>query len=211
MSTQAIILMVAVFFLLVLLAGIIIGWLLNALSNVPPRPLGPQPPPLRIPDTFDEPSLSSAIAVRLAGAPANGAPPTAGPGDAPVVWVDAGDEVLVHLSSAAVKILERMVLISVDLETDQTGRTPLVVALAVSGAGEPAGLVATTDERPRGNALLAARWGRALQAAVWASLLGLARDHAAERAAGPLSISAAAGTLKLGAGNPLQAAGRTPA
>jgi len=143
--------------------------------------------------------------VRLAGTPANGARMPANQSYASVIWVDGGDEVLVHLNSATVRIMDRMLLVSVDLETDQTGRTPLVVALAVSGEGEPAGLVATTDEFPRGNALLAARWGRALHAAVWASVLALAGEHATERAMAPLGISAATGRLRLQAGNPLQA------
>jgi hypothetical protein len=92
-----------------------------------------------------------------------------------------------------------MLLLSVDLETDQTGRTPLVVALALGNADDPAGLVATTDELPHGNGLLASRWGKPLQDAVWASLLGLATDHAEERGLAPQSITASAGTLQLSA------------
>ncbi len=204
MSIHAIV-VVAVIFLLVLLVGIVIGWRLGAVSKRPPSPPGPPPPPHKIPDIFDEVALSSALAVRLAGTPANGARIPANQSNASVIWVDGGDEVLVHLNSATVRIMDRMLLVSVDLETDQTGRTSLVVALAVSGEGEPAGLVATTDEFPRGNALLAARWGRALHAAVWASVLALASEHATERAMAPLGISAATGRLRLQAGNPLQA------
>jgi hypothetical protein len=114
-----------------------------------------------------------------------------------VVWVDGGDEVLVHLSAAQVRILDKMLLVSVDLETDQTGRTPLTVALALGTATDPAGLVAVTDEFPQGNGQLAARWGAALQAAVWSSLLGLSQDHAAERNKAPRGISAAPGQLTL--------------
>ncbi len=78
------------------------------------------------------------------------------------------------------------------------------MALALGDASDPVGLVATTDELPRGNGLLAARWGRALQAAVWASLLGLSQDHATERNQAPAGISAAPGRLSLRAGAPLQ-------
>ncbi len=210
MSVQALVI-VLIIFLLLLLIGILIGWRLGAQIKPPPSPPppAPPPPPYKIPDTFDEPALSTALAMRLAGSPANGARPIPVESNTPVIWVDAGDEVLVHLNSANVRILDRMLLVAVDLESDQTGRASLVVVLAVAGEGEPAGLVATTDELPRGNALLAARWGRALQAAVWASLLGLAKDHAGERRMAPLGISAASGRLRLQAGTPLQAQGGT--
>jgi hypothetical protein len=94
---------------------------------------------------------------------------------------------------------------SVDLETDQTGRTPLVVAFAL-GSRDDAGLVAATDELPRGNGLLAARWGPALRAAAWASLLMLAQDHANERGAAPLGLALTGGQLHLHAGPDLRVA-----
>jgi len=163
----------------------------------------PPCPPPKIPDHLDESALTSEISIRLAGTPADG---TAAPADAPqkVIWVEHGDEVLVHLDSMRIRIIDRAVIVSVDLETDQTGRTPLVVSFAVGRADDPAGLIAVTDEFPRGNGLLASRWGRPLQAAAWASLLGIANDHATERASAPMGISAERGRLSLKAGLPLK-------
>jgi hypothetical protein len=192
-------------FVIVLLIGIRIGWLLARRS----RPGPPYTPPPVVPDTFDESTLPAALAVRLAGTTANGAALAASPGNQ-VIWVDAGDEVLVHLDSIQTKVLDRMVLISVDLETDQTGRTPLIVNFALGNAQDPAGLVAVTDEYPRGNGSLAARWGETVQAALWSTLLGLAQDHATERGKAPSGISAATGVLTLHAGNPISAAKAHP-
>jgi hypothetical protein len=168
----------------------------------PPSP--PYCPPLRIPDRLDETALGAEVGVRLAGAPADGTDP---PEQIPdkVIWVDKGDEVLVHLDSITTRVLDRMLLVSVDLETDQTGRATLVVPFAVGGGGDPAGLIAVTDELPRGNGLLASRWGEAVQAAVWATLLGIASDHAKERASSPLGITAFRGALNLHAGPALSA------
>jgi len=162
--------------------------------------------PPSIPDQLGESALASELSTRLAGKPADG---SAAPATTPtkVIWVDQGDEVLVHLDSMAVRIMDRIVLVSVDLETDQTGRTPLIVSFSVGGDNDPAGLVSVTDEFPRGNGLLASRWGRALQAAAWASVLGIANDHAAERGLAPLGIVAASGTLSLKAGPPLKVTG----
>lgn len=203
-----------VILLLILLLGIFIGlvlaWIWRRRHHPPPPPPCPPCPPCppyKIPDQLGETDLTTQISVRLIGNTANGVPlpavPTGTPPPAKVIWVDHGNEVLVHLDSTAVRILDRMVLVSVDLETDQTGRTPLVCSFAVSGAGELGGLVATTDQLPRGLGSLASAWGQQLQSAVWSSLMGLANDHAAERSMTPRALSAAAGTLSLHAGTAL--------
>lgn len=196
--------------ILVLLFGIWMGLMLARRRGVHHPPPPPPPPPCpaggyKIPDQLGEAALTTAISVRLAGSPANGVPLSTESASTPgaaskVIWIDHGNEVLVHLDSTAVRILDRMVLVSVDLETDQTGRTPLVCSFAVSGAGELGGLVATTDSLPRGSGALASRWGQQLQTAVWSSLMGLVNDHATERSLTPRALSAAAGTLSLNAG-----------
>ncbi len=171
-----------------------------------PPPCPPCPPPFKIPDQIGEKDLTTHLAVRLMGTTANGVPHPAGAAAAPpnkVIWVDHGNEVLVHLDSTKVRILDRTVLVSVDLETDQTGRTPLVCSFAVSGADELGGLVATTDELPRGLGVLASCWGQQLQSAVWSSLMGLVNDHATERNLTPRALSAKAGALSFNAGSAL--------
>jgi hypothetical protein len=159
--------------------------------------------PLRTPDSFDASTLAKELALRIAGSPADGSVPAALIPPA-IVWVDAGSEVLAHLDSIQARLLDGTLLVSIDLETDQTGRSPLIIALTISAdPKDPAGLIATTDEHPRGHGQLAARWGRPLQAAVWASLLSIAQDHAAERSGAPQSITITANGLTLQAGPPL--------
>jgi hypothetical protein len=183
--------------------GVITGWILawrkGQIHHPPPPPCPPQCPPPKIPDKLDEPAFANTIAVRLAGTPADGSKPST---QAPtkVIWVDQGDEILVHLDSIATRILDRMLLVSIDVETDQTGRTSLVVPFALGNTGDPAGLVAVTDHYPRGNGLLASRWGEAVQAAVWSTVLSIAAEHAAERGSAPLGISASRGAIQLHAG-----------
>jgi len=191
-------LVVIVVLLIGVLIGLLLAWLLFRRAPAPPPP--PPPPPPRIPDQFDPPALSGALQTRLQGTTADGSA-AVGVVGSQVIWVDAGDEVLVHLDSIQTRILDRLVLISVDLESDQTGRTPLIVSFALGNASDPAGLVVATDEFPRGDGRLAARWGQSVQAAVWASLLSLAQEHADERGKAPVGISAAPGTLTLHAGD----------
>jgi hypothetical protein len=171
----------------------------------------PPPPteicyPLKYPPRYDETSLGVELSTRIAGRPADGSTPIAGAARAAkVIWVDAGDEVLVHLDSLRVALRNRLVVVSIDLECDQTGRTPLVCTFALGDSTDPAGLFAVTNELPRGNGLLAARWGAAVQAAVWNSLLGLVTDHAGERNLAPLGLLAVDGALSLRAGDPILA------
>lgn len=158
-----------------------------------------------VPQVLDGPALVSNLGPRLVGPRADGVRPDSPPETVPpqVVWVDAGDEVLVHLDSLNARVLKETLLVSLDLETDQTGRSPLVCAFALGGVGDQAGLLAVTEELPQGNPLLAARWGRAVQAAIWNGLLELADEQAKSRNAAPLGISITQGKLQLRAGEAL--------
>lgn len=165
-----------------------------------------QPPPLKIPDSFTEATLAAELAQRLAGTSADhGAVLTTRRVTGQVIWVDAGSEVLVHLDSTAAHLADGLLLVSVDFECDQTGRTPLVAAFGMNHGADAAGLFCTTDELPRGNGILASRWGRIFQDALWAALTGLISDHANERKLFPLALISSKGTLQLRSGAPLNA------
>ena len=114
-----------------------------------------------------------------------------------VIWVDGGDEIVAHLDSLTIRLLDGTVVMSLDLEDDATGRAPVVVRFAVSSANDAAGLVAATDEVAGGNPVFAARWGQAVQNAAWAALLGLAQEHATAHGRAPQGISAVGGALRL--------------
>ncbi len=154
----------------------------------------------QVPDYFDETSLASHLALRLGRTSQNDKSSDSQSLVPAVIWVDRGDEVLVHLNSIRIQIRDGMLLISIVLETDQRGRTPMVVALALGGVNDPAGLVAVVDELPHGDGVIASRWGKTLQEALWASLTGLALDHAKERSSAPHGFSASWGRLQLHAG-----------
>jgi hypothetical protein len=162
--------------------------------------------PLKYPPRYDEKSLGVELSHRIAGRPADGSATSILQTRFPtkVIWVDAGDELLVHLDSIRVALRDKLVAVSIDVECDQTGRTPLVCTFALGDQADPAGLFAVTDELPRGNGLLAARWGAAVQAAVWNSLLSLVKDHASERNLAPLGLTAVDGALALRAGESLK-------
>jgi hypothetical protein len=147
-----------------------------------------------VPDKIAGAELASMLRTRVIGASVTRAP--APLSSASVVWVDGGDEVLVHLDSITTQLVGSTVLVSLDLESDQTGRTTLVVAFAISST-DSAGLVAATDQLPRGNGILAARWGAAVREAAWSAMLALASDHAKERGLAPRGFAIAGGDIHL--------------
>ena len=167
-----------------------------------------QAPALLIPDSFTETALAAELGKRLAGTPAETAPALSTRRiTGQVIWVDAGSEVMLHLDSTKVHIADGLLVVSVDFDCDQTGRTPLIAAFGMNKGADAAGLFSTTDELPRGNGLLAARWGRIYQDAIWAALTGLLSDHAAERKLFPLALVCAKSTLTLHSGPALNATG----
>jgi len=156
----------------------------------------------RYPERYSEATLGAELSTRLAGKLASGGSLVTGRATS-VVWVDAGSEVMVYLDSVKVKIAGNVVAVSIDLESDQTGRTPLIVTLALGATGDLAGMLAVTDDLPRGNGLLAARWGGAVTSAVWSALLGLLQDFASERRLNPAGFAVMPGVLRLVADNPI--------
>jgi hypothetical protein len=210
-----VIVVLALLVLILLIALLLL--LLRSRSDVPGGG-GDEPPVIDpadlIPSRLDEQSLPAYLGVRLQGAPSSvdvtalpaGPSSVAGVPSGPlsrVVWVDGGDEALVHLDSLTTKIVGATLVVSVDLETDQTGRAPVTVRFALGDGSDPAGLIAATDEVAGGHPLLVSRWGEAVTAAAWSALVGLGVDHADQRGgvAGHLTIDS--GHLVLRARTPV--------
>ena len=132
-----------------------------------------------MPGELDQPALQQSLARQLAG-----------PHDerAAIVWVKDGDEVVLWLDSLGVDIEPGTLRVRVDLETEQTGRAPQDVVIALAEPSAPPSLLAVSDETARGDARLAARWGRTLQDAVWSALLEVAGADATGIAAGDRTL-----------------------
>lgn len=112
-----------------------------------------------------------------------------------VVWVDGEHEALVHLDSLTARTVGTTLLMSIDLETDETGRGPVIVRFAMGGPNDPGGLDVATDEVPHGPAALVSRWGEAVQAALWNGVVGLAARHAAQQGAELAAIGVQRGSV----------------
>ena len=148
----------------------------------PPHGDPPSGPPRRIPDKVTPQALESLLTERIAGTFSSIDEPRDRPSGRAVVWVDHGDEVIVHLDSLKTKVVSSVLLVALDLETDQTGRQTLVVTLA-PGQNPDDELTLVTEQLPRGHAELAMRWGHILQDALFAAFEDMALTHAEERQA----------------------------
>jgi hypothetical protein len=147
---------------------------------------------------LSEAELAAELRRRLVGIPFD-APSGAAAQSAPpaqVIWVERGHELLVHLDSLAVRVRPGLLLASLDVEADQTGRTTVVTPFALPEPGR-GGLVAVTEERPRGDPAVVAHWGTTLQEAIWAALLGIAAEMADHQEQLPTEIAAGEGALHL--------------
>lgn len=158
-------------FVLVLLA-FLLWWLLGRGEPEPDYGFEPDAsvdvvPPGRVREAIRD-SIASAVVV---------ASPDGEPIDR-LVWSDLGDEVLVHLDSLSLEVDDGLIRAGLDLQSDQTGRQTLVVPIAVGRRREEGLAIAVTESVPIGHEGLAARWGQALQAAVWSGLLDYARERA---------------------------------
>lgn len=100
------------------------------------------------------------------------------PPPAQVIWQDGDGEVLVHIDQTKVVMFPGLVLVALTLEADETGLGQLVVPFAVGSPSSPAGLLAVTEDRPRGPAQLVDRWGQSTIAAAWLALLDVAHGLA---------------------------------
>ena len=121
--------------------------------------------------TLDGKQLAAELQTRLTG------------GEPVALWAERGDRVLVHAAETAAEVHAHGIVVTVPLETAETGRAPVRVALALSSGDEEPDCVMATEEDAEGEPLLVGRWGAALQDAIYNALLGLL-EEAAQRAGG---------------------------
>jgi hypothetical protein len=89
-----------------------------------------------------------------------------------VVWVDGESELAVSLAMR-VKLRTGLVVVAIPVRCDQARNAVIEVTFVCGAPGQPAGLYAAAEHRPRGPELIVATWGDALVAFAWQCLLGL--------------------------------------
>lgn len=118
------------------------------------------------------PSVSVQVSVadlrtRLIHRLLNGAPQ----GAASVVWVDGGAELLIHVSTLAVRLTGGWLVVDLQAQTAETGTSPLRAVFFLGQEGQADGLTAAGKLAPGAPAVLADRWGEILLTALWNAVL----------------------------------------
>jgi hypothetical protein len=120
-----------------------------------------------------------------------------------VVWEDRGAQLLLHVGKLQVRTLEHTLVVAIDTETAELGRTPLVVRLVFGSGRDPASLVAATDELVQGDPRIAGRWGPPLRDVIWAAIVRLSDAHASKHDLSARSLSILDDHLRLTAETPV--------
>jgi hypothetical protein len=127
----------------------------------------------------------------LAQAPERIAAQLGGPdGKAPVLWRDADSELLVFPGETRVRFAKGFVFVELTVATDQTGRDTIVFPFRVGSSPNEAVATAVTETVPRGNPIIAARWGATATRIVWHAVLRAGEGLLARRKlARPMRVS----------------------
>lgn len=88
-----------------------------------------------------------------------------------VIWEQAGSELLVHLGETRVQVVEGLIIVGLTVESNESGRVEVTIPFAVGRRDRLAGMVATTEPKPRGPNIIIDRWGESLIAAAWQAVL----------------------------------------
>lgn len=127
-------------------------------------------------------------------------------GVATIVWSDRGAQLLLLLDTLAVQALKDLLVVSIDTECIEFGRTSLIVRFSLGSDATGAALVAATDGVAHGHPSVAARWGGLFRQVVWAAIVRLHVARAADAGMHPHSITIGHEVLTLAhASTPLSA------
>jgi hypothetical protein len=100
--------------------------------------------------------------------------------EAGALWRSAAGELLVRPAQLRLQLRDGLIGVSLPVFCDQTGNAEVHITFAVGSPQRAAGLLATTEERPRGPAAVVDVWGDALLGLVWKAVLTLLEGAAAE-------------------------------
>lgn len=140
----------------------------------PPLPPGETAEPVTV-----ERSLVETLAVRAAIGAAGIDGPDGAPTAPGVVWVDGENELFVGVAKVQVRLAPGAIAVTLPVWCDQVGDSEVHVTFAVGTAERPLGMVAATEDRPRGPREVVDLWGEALTAFAWQIVLDVSGGTAA--------------------------------
>src|SRR5262245_35650295 len=127
--------------------------------------------------------VNAEAAARLfipAASAAAGVDPLKGDPKTLVTWREGDRELVVFPAAVRVQFATGVIAVSIPVYSDQTQAALVHVSFVVGDPRQPAGLIAATDARPRGPAIVVDAWGDALVAYAWHIVLEVVAGVAGE-------------------------------
>jgi hypothetical protein len=143
---------------------------------LPPDPV----PPGTVVGTVHVSPEDAAPLFPAAAAAAAGFDPLAAEPPGPVVWREGDRELLIDTVKVVGRFAPGVIAVSIPVDCDQTRPAFVHVSFVVGKPEEPAGLVAATEARPRGPAVVVDAWGENLVAFAWHVVLEVVTNVAGE-------------------------------
>lgn len=97
-----------------------------------------------------------------------------------VLWREGDRELLILPARVTARFGRGVIAVSIPVQCDQSGSGFVHVSFVVGDPSSPAGLVAATEERPRGPAVVVDAWGENLVAFAWHIVLEVVSGIAGE-------------------------------
>lgn len=129
-------------------------------------PSDPVKPGTVVDDVALTPAEAAALFPTAAALAAGVDQPGADP-NAPVLWREGDLELLVQPAGVTARFATGVVVVTIPVSCDQTGDTQVHVTFVVGDQKRPAGLLAATEQRPFGPAVIVDAWGDNLVAYAW--------------------------------------------
>ena len=120
----------------------------------------------------DVQALARSVVRRVADLPVGSTPR--------VVWTNDRSELLVHISTVAIRCTTGLVSVSMRVECDETGAVPITIPIAVGTKERPAGLIMQAFSHVDGPPIISRQWSEALTAFAWELIVETARSICAE-------------------------------
>ena len=89
------------------------------------------------------------------------------------IWNKDGNELLVHAAKIRVQLDDGLIVVVIPVFCDQTGDAEIRVPFAVGGRNQPTGMLAATEDRPRGASQIVDIWAESLTAFAWRIIMAV--------------------------------------
>lgn len=94
-----------------------------------------------------------------------------------VIWKDKNAKLFLDIAGTRISCHAGRILIEISVTTDRKSDAKIVVPFRVGATIRDALRLGVTESRPRGDAQIAARWGKIIQHYLWTAIMEIGREN----------------------------------